>query len=40
MEALDGNNSDKRSFRETVNAYMEQLNQEYGLEYLIADSAL
>ena len=40
MEALDGNNSDKRSFRETVNAYMQQLNQEYGLEYLIADSAL
>ena len=40
MEVLDGNNSDQRSFRETVNAYMEQLNQEYGLEYLIADSAL
>ena len=40
MEVLDGNNSDKRSFRETVNAYLEQLNREYGFEYLIADSAL
>ena len=40
MEVLDGNNSDQRSFRETVNAYMEQLNQEYGLGYLMADSAL
>ncbi len=40
MEALDGNNSDKSSFRETVKAYMDQLNHEVGLEYLIADSAL
>ena len=40
MEALSGNNSDKSSFRETVKAYMEQLNHEFGLAYLIADSAL
>jgi transposase len=40
MEALSGNNSDKRSFRETVKAHLDQLNREFGLEYLIADSAL
>lgn len=40
MEVFDGNNSDQRSFRETVNVYMEQLNHAYGLAYLIADSGL
>jgi len=40
MEALSGNNSDKTSFRETVNAYLKQLQADVGLEILIADSAL
>lgn len=40
MEALSGNSSDKTAFRETVQAYMEQLQGAVGLEILIADSAL
>ncbi|MBK1650580.1 hypothetical protein CKO36_18985 [Rhabdochromatium marinum] len=40
MEALSGNNSDKTSFRKTVNAYLDQLQADVGLEILMADSAL
>jgi transposase len=40
MEALSGNSSDKSAFRETVQAYMEQLQGAVGLKILIADSAL
>ncbi len=40
MEALSGNSSDKTSFRETVKAYLGQLQADVGLDILIADSAL
>ena len=40
MEPLCGNNSDPESFRNTVKAYMGQMQSDCGLEYVGADSAL
>ena len=40
MQTLNGNNSDKESFRGMVTDYIEQLRGGFGMEYLIADSAL
>ena len=40
MEPLSGNNSDKESFRDTVKTHIGQLRRDFGLEYVIADSAL
>jgi len=40
MQALNGNNSDKDSFREMVEEFTEQMRGGFGIEYLIADSAL
>ena len=40
MQSLSGNNSDKESFREMVNDFAEQMRGDFGIEYLIADSAL
>jgi len=40
MQALSGNNSDKESFREMVVNFTEQMRVDFGIEYLIADSAL
>jgi transposase len=40
MDALSGNSSDKASFRETLNAHLEQLRGGVGLSLIVADSAL
>jgi len=40
MEPLNGNNSDKESFRQTIQNHIGQLNEDLKLEYLVADSAL
>jgi len=40
MQALNGNNSDQESFREMVNEFAQQMRGDFGIEYLIADSAL
>jgi len=40
METLSGNKSDKDSFRETVKAHIGRLKTDFGLEYIVADSAL
>ena len=40
MQTLSGNNSDKDSFREMINEFTEQMRGDFGIEYLIADSAL
>jgi len=40
MKPLNGNDSDKDSFRDTINAHINQLKDNVGLEYLVADSAL
>ena len=40
MNERSGNNSDKDSFRETINTHINQLKQDVSLSYLIADSAL
>ena len=40
MEALSGNSSDKESFRAMVKAHVGQLQSDFWLEYVIADSAL
>ena len=40
MESFNGNNSDKESFRETINTHIEQMSSDFNLEYIIADSAL
>ena len=40
METLSGNNSDKTSFRDMINAHIEQMHNDFQVEYLIADSAL
>lgn len=40
MEALNGNSSDKESFRLTLNAHLEQLHEGVGLSLIVADSAL
>ena len=39
MEALDGNSSDKTSFRETIATYVGQLQTLTGFTYLVTDSA-
>ena len=39
MEALDGNSSDKTSFRETIASYVGQLQTLTGFTYLVTDSA-
>lgn len=40
MKPLSGNNNDKEGFRETIKAHISQLKGDFGLEYVIADSAL
>ncbi|POZ50403.1 hypothetical protein AADEFJLK_02422 [Methylovulum psychrotolerans] len=40
MQALDGNNSDKASFREMAQAHTGQMRSGFGVEILVADSAL
>jgi len=40
MQALSGNNDDKTSFRETIRQHIAQLNGDFKVKYLIADSAL
>ena len=40
MEPLNGNNSNKDSFRETIQNHIDQLNDDFKLEYIVADSAL
>jgi transposase len=40
MDALSGNSSDKESFRQTLNAHLEQLHNGVGLSLIVADSAL
>ena len=40
MEALSGNSNDKESFRQTLNAHLEQLHEGVGLSLIVADSAL
>jgi transposase len=40
METLSGNRSDKESFRTTVKAHMNQLQMDFKLDYIVADSAL
>jgi transposase len=40
MEALDGNSSDKTGFRRTVTAHLKHLQEQVGLNLLVADSAL
>jgi transposase len=39
MEALDGNSSDKTSFKETIATYVEQLQTVTGFTYIVTDSA-
>ena len=39
MQTLDGNSSDKISFREMVDEFIEQMQAGFGVEYLVADSA-
>jgi len=40
MEALSGNRNDKDSFRQTLNAHLDQLREGVGLSLIVADSAL
>lgn len=40
MEALSGNNSDKKSFRSIINAHVAQMRGDFKVEYIVADSAL
>jgi len=40
MQPLSGNNSDKVSFREMIKTHIEQMRTDFGVKYLIADSAL
>ena len=40
MKPLSGNSSDKTDFRETVQAHIAQMNNDFKLKYLVADSAL
>ncbi|NNJ83353.1 MAG: IS1634 family transposase, partial [Gammaproteobacteria bacterium] len=39
MKPLSGNNDDKTSFRDTINAHIEQMKGGFGIKYVIADSA-
>jgi len=40
MESLSGNNNDKNSFKETINKHIEQMHNDFHLEFIVADSAL
>ncbi|MCI5222394.1 MAG: IS1634 family transposase, partial [Candidatus Electrothrix sp. AR4] len=40
MKPLSGNSSDKTNFRETVQAHIDQMKNDFSLKYLVADSAL
>ena len=40
MKPLSGNSSDKTDFREAVQAYIDQMKNDFSLKYLAADSAL
>ncbi len=40
MKPLSGNSADKTGFRETIKTHIGQLQQDVGLRYLVADSAL
>lgn len=40
MEPLDGNSSDKTSFRDTLTTHIDQLQSDFRLDYVVADSAL
>ena len=40
MKPLSGNSADKTGFRETIKMHIGQLQQDVGLRYLVADSAL
>ena len=40
METLSGNRSDKDSFRTTIKTHINQLQSDFKLEYIVADSAL
>jgi len=40
MTALSGNSCDKESFRQTLNAHLQQLREGVGLSMVVADSAL
>jgi len=40
MQTLSGNNDDKTSFRQTIQQHIKQLNGDFQVKYLIADSAL
>ena len=40
METLSGNSSDKEGFHQTIKQHISQLQDNVGLEYLVADSAL
>jgi len=39
MQSLDGNNSDKESFRNMVNEFIGQMQAGLGVQYVVADSA-
>jgi len=39
MEALNGNSNDKAAFRHTIEQYIDNLNSDFSLEYLLMDSA-
>jgi transposase len=40
MQVLNGNNSDQVSFHEMIQGFKEQMQETFGLEYMVADSAL
>jgi transposase len=40
MKSASGNSSDKTTFREIINAHIDQLKNDHGVYYVIADSAL
>lgn len=40
MKPLSGNSNDKTAFGEIIKEHIEQLQQGYGLEYIVSDSAL
>ena len=40
MESLNGNNDDKSNFKETIKNHIEQMHNDFHLEYILADSAL
>ncbi len=40
MKSLDGNDSDKTSFTESINAHVKQLQTELGVQYIVGDCAM